>query len=108
MLFPKAPPVARSRRSPLSIGLSTDAFCIGATSIAPLLKCPTVMGTLVGKGINVRRKFAVLSIKGKLYMADTLRGTLFDDKGEHNNDVHLRVIDFPDLHEVGAQEVKCD
>lgn len=108
MLFPEAPPVARSRRSPMSIGLSTDAFCIGATSIAPLLKCPTVMGTLVGKGINVRRKFAVLSIRGNLYMADTLRGTLFDDKGEHNNDVHLCVTEFPDLHEVGAQEVKCD
>lgn len=107
-MFPKAPPVARSRRSPLSIGLATDGFCIGATSIAPLLKCPTVMGTVVGKGIRARRKFAVLEIAGKRYLAHTITGTLFDHNGEHNNDVHLRVVDFPDITKGKAQEVKDD
>lgn len=90
-----------------SISLADDAFCIGHHQVKLLKRlCHCVTATLVGVGIEVKRKFAILDINDQIYLADTVTGTLFDANGRHHTEVNLRVTNIPAIKLSWAREVR--
>lgn len=89
-----------------SITLAKDGFCIASSQVKALRRIrPIVTAQLIGLGINEPRKFAPLLIEDKLYFADHVTGTLFDENGEHHTDIHLRVEGLPAINPHQAVEV---
>jgi hypothetical protein len=77
---------------PPAIRLAQDSFCIAGNAVCSLKLCPTITATLKGVGMEPeKRKFALLIIDDRNYLADVITGTLYDDMGCHHNDPNLRV-----------------
>lgn len=86
------------------VHLSSSGLCLEANSCKSLKRRRGYQARLVGQGIDRVCQFAAVFIKGELYFAEVVTGSIFDAEGRHHTDTHLHVEGLPHLTSKAIQE----